>query len=77
MGVHIGDNKAVITTEPKAIHFDLPKNIDKNLSHLLNTDASNPFKYLLINTKFSRAVLSKDLRTLASLNNGPVWEFLL
>ena len=34
-------------------------------------------KDLLIKIQFSRAVLSKDLRILESLNKGHVWEFLL
>ena len=33
MGVIIKYNKLVILTEPKTIHFDLPKNVDKNLKH--------------------------------------------
>ena len=33
MGAHIGDSKLVITTEPKTIHFDLPKDVDKNLKY--------------------------------------------
>ena len=31
--MHIGDKKLVITTEPKAIHFHLSKNVDNNLKH--------------------------------------------
>ena len=31
MGVHTGDNKLVIKTEPKTFHFDLPKNAGSNL----------------------------------------------
>ena len=31
MELHIEDNKLVVITEPKTIHFDLPKNVDKNL----------------------------------------------
>ena len=33
MGVHIDSNKLVIITEPKAIHFDLSKDVDNNLKH--------------------------------------------
>ena len=33
MGVHIGDNKLVITTEPKTIHFDLLRNVGNILKH--------------------------------------------
>ena len=33
MEFHIGDNKLVITTKPKTIHFDLPKDIGINLKH--------------------------------------------
>ena len=32
MGVHIGDNKLMIITEPKTFHFDLPQNVD-NFTH--------------------------------------------
>ena len=31
MELQIGDNKHVIIAEPKAIHFDLSKDIDSNL----------------------------------------------
>ena len=31
MGVHIGDNILVITTETKTFYFDLPKSFDNNL----------------------------------------------
>ena len=33
MGVHIGYSKLVIITEPKTFHFDLPKDVDKNLKY--------------------------------------------
>ena len=33
MGVQIGDNKPVKVTEPKKFHFDLHKDVDKNLKH--------------------------------------------
>ena len=33
MRVHIEDNKLVIIAEPKTFHFDLPKDVDKNLEH--------------------------------------------
>ena len=33
MGVYIGDNKLVITTQPKIFHFDLPKDVGNNLKH--------------------------------------------
>ena len=33
MGVHIGDNRFVITTKPKTFYFDLPKDGDNNLKH--------------------------------------------
>ena len=29
----MGDNKLIITTEPKAFHFDLPKDAAINLKH--------------------------------------------
>ena len=40
-------------------------------------EGNNPFQDLLIKIQFSRAVLSKDLRILDTLNKGPVWEFIL
>ena len=33
MGVHIRDNKLVITAVPKTFNFDLPKDIHNNLNH--------------------------------------------
>ena len=33
MEVIINDNKLVIITEPKTIHFDLPKDVGNNLKH--------------------------------------------
>ena len=33
MGVHIEDNKLVITTETKTYHLDFPKDVDNNLNH--------------------------------------------
>ena len=33
VGVHIGGNKLIVTTEPKKFHFNLPKNVDINLKH--------------------------------------------
>ena len=45
MGVHIGDNKLVISTEPKTIHFDLSRNVDKNLK--LEIDSSINYTELL------------------------------
>ena len=36
MGVYTRDNKIVITTEPKTIHFDLSKNADNNLKHKID-----------------------------------------
>ena len=33
MGVIINDNKLATITEPKTIHFDLPKKIDNSLKH--------------------------------------------
>ena len=32
----MGDNKLVITTEPKTIHFDLSKNVDNNLKYQIH-----------------------------------------
>ena len=29
----MGDNRLVITTEPKFFHLDLPKDVDINLKH--------------------------------------------
>ena len=37
MEVHIGDNKTVITTEPKTFHFDLPEDAGKNLKHEIDS----------------------------------------
>ena len=36
-----------------------------------------PFKDLLIKMEFSRAVLSKALKILDTLNIGPVWNYLI
>ena len=33
MGVYIGDNKLVITTKPKTIQSDLPKDVSIDLKH--------------------------------------------
>ena len=33
MGVVINNKKFVIITETKTIHFDLPKDVNKNLKH--------------------------------------------
>ena len=33
MGIHIWDNKLIIITEPKTIHFNLPKVISNNLKY--------------------------------------------
>ena len=33
MGVKIEDNMLVIITEPKTIHFDLPKDVNKSLKY--------------------------------------------
>ena len=33
MGVHVGDKKYLIITEPKTIHFDLSIDGDNNLKH--------------------------------------------
>ena len=37
MGVNIEDNRHVITTEPKTFHFDLPKDLDNNLKHEIDS----------------------------------------
>ena len=29
LGARIGDNKLVITTEPKTVHFDISKDVEK------------------------------------------------
>ena len=44
-GVVIKDNKLVITTEPKTIHFDLSKDVDNNLKHEIN--------FIIKNKKFA------------------------
>ena len=41
----IKDNKLVITTEPKTIHFDLSKDVDNNLKHEIN--------FIIKNNKFA------------------------
>ena len=33
LGVYTGENKLIITIESKTFYFDLPKDINKNLSH--------------------------------------------
>ena len=37
MGVYLRDNKLVITTEPKTFHFNLPKDVDTNLKHEIDS----------------------------------------
>ena len=37
MGVPIEDNKIVITIEHKTFHFDLPKDVDNNLKHEIDS----------------------------------------
>ena len=37
MGVHAEDDKLVITTEPKTSYFDLPKDVDNNLKHKIDS----------------------------------------
>ena len=37
MGVYIEDNKLAATTELKTFNFDLPKNVDNNLKHEINS----------------------------------------
>ena len=37
MRVQIEDNKLVITTEQKIIHFDLYKNVDNNMKHEIDS----------------------------------------
>ena len=37
MRVHIENNKFVITTEPKIIHFDLAKDFDTNFKHEIDS----------------------------------------
>ena len=37
MGVHIGDNKPIKTTEPKTFYFDLPKKVDNNDQHEIDS----------------------------------------
>ena len=32
MGLHIGDNKLVITTDPKTFRFDFPKDLGFNFN---------------------------------------------
>ena len=37
MGVKIDENKLVIITEAKTFHFDLAKDVGKNLKHKINS----------------------------------------
>ena len=37
MRIYIGDNKLVITTEPKNFYFDLPKNVGNSLKHEIDS----------------------------------------
>ena len=37
MGVHIEDNMFVIITENKTFHFDLPRGVDNNLKHEIDS----------------------------------------
>ena len=37
MAVYIEDNKLVITTGPKTIHFDLAEVVSKNLKHEIDS----------------------------------------
>ena len=37
MGVHIEDNKFVIITENETFHFDLPRGVDNNLKHEIDS----------------------------------------
>ena len=41
MGAHIGDNKLVVTIGHKTFHFDLPKHVEKNLKHEINSIMKN------------------------------------
>ena len=46
------------------------------LNQLLKIEGNNSFKDLLIKMQFSRAVLSKELKMLDSLNKGPIISIL-
>ena len=35
--MNTGDNKSVIITHPKIIHFDLPRNVGKNFKYEINS----------------------------------------
>ena len=35
--MHTGENKLVITTEPKTFHFVLPKDVGNNVKHVLES----------------------------------------
>ena len=37
MRLHIEDNKLVLITQPKTIHFDLSKDVDNNLKYEIET----------------------------------------
>ena len=36
MGVHIEDNKIVLTIGPKTFYFDLPEDLDNNLKYKID-----------------------------------------
>ena len=50
--------------------------IKREFETAIEAGSNNPLKCLLITMQFSRAVLSKGLRILDSLNKESVWEFL-
>ena len=37
MGEHIGDNKLVVKAGHKTFYFDLPKDVDRNLKHEIDS----------------------------------------
>ena len=52
MGLHIGNKKRVIITEPKTIHFDLSKDVDNKLEHEID--------YIIILFLAERTIKKKD-----------------
>ena len=78
MGVHIEDNKFVIITENKTFHFDLPRGVDNNLKHEIDSiikhnkflaehTIKNKIGWLLFKYKYGR--YSGTLKTVKQVNH--------
>ena len=59
MGVHAGDNKLVITAEPKTIHFDLTKDVYNNLKDQIDSTIKQ-------NKLLAEHAIKNDIRQLFS-----------